>query len=285
MGNKQTSMSTYTDAVAAAPKGESTGSPAAEGTRTYLIGGNWKSNGTLESLSKIIADFNGAGPIPANAEVVVGAPFIHIPIAQMTLRKDISVAAQDCSLTGFGAYTGEVSAKALKDMGITWVILGHSERREGFGMAGEDSALVAKKTKVALDEGLKVMLCIGEKKEEREAGTTMDVCAEQLKAAADVLSKEEWANVAIAYEPVWAIGTGLTATPEMAQETHANIRQWIADNVGADVAAAVRIQYGGSMKGANASGLLGQTDIDGGLIGGASLKMDFFDCIKAVPAP
>lgn len=203
MGNKQTSMSTYTDAVAAAPKGESTGSPAAEGTRTYLIGGNWKSNGTLESLSKIIADFNGAGPIPANAEVVVGAPFIHIPIAQMTLRKDISVAAQDCSLTGFGAYTGEVSAKALKDMGITWVILGHSERREGFGMAGEDSALVAKKTKVALDEGLKVMLCIGEKKEEREAGTTMDVCAEQLKAAADVLSKEEWANVASKYMHVF----------------------------------------------------------------------------------
>jgi triosephosphate isomerase len=285
MGNKQATMKAYKEAIASAPEGESTGSPAAEGTRTYLIGGNWKSNGTLESLEKLIADFNAAGPIPANAEVVVGAPFIHIPLAQMMLRKDIAVAAQDCSLTGYGAYTGEVSAKALKDMGITWVILGHSERREGFGMAGEDSALVAKKTKVALDEGLKVMLCIGEKKEEREAGTTMDVCAEQLKAAADVLSKEDWANVAIAYEPVWAIGTGLTATPEMAQETHAQIRQWMSDNVSPDVAAAVRIQYGGSMKGANAAGLLGQADIDGGLIGGASLKMDFFDCIKAVPAP
>eukprot|EP00970_Alexandrium_tamarense_P014314 scaffold4049_cov204-Alexandrium_tamarense.AAC.1 len=170
-------------------------------------------------------------------------------------------------------------------MGVTWVILGHSERREGFGMAGEDSELVAKKTKKAIEEGLKVMFCIGEKKEEREAGTTMDVCASQLKAAADILSKEDWANVSIAYEPVWAIGTGLTATPEMAQETHANIRAWVAENVGQDVADAVRIQYGGSMKGANAADLLAQADIDGGLIGGASLTMDFFNCVNGVPSP
>ncbi|KAL9182014.1 hypothetical protein ACHAXT_012357 [Thalassiosira profunda] len=266
------------------PEGSSKGSAAPEGTRTYLLGGNWKANGTVASVEKLIADFNGAGPIPANAEVVVGAPFIHIPLCLMSLRKDIAIAAQNCNLTGTGAYTGEVCASQLKDMGVTWVILGHSERREGFGMAGEDSELVAKKTKMALGEGLKVMLCIGEKKEEREAGTTMDVCAAQLKPCAEILSKEDWANVSIAYEPVWAIGTGLTATPEMAQETHASIRQWMADNVGADVAAAVRIQYGGSMKGANASGLLSQKDIDGGLIGGASLKMDFFDCINGVPS-
>lgn len=229
--------------------------------------------------------FNGAGAIPANAEVVIGCPAIHIPLLLSTLRSDIQVAAQDCSLTGMGAYTGEITASQLKDLGVTWVILGHSERREGFGMAGEDSELVAKKTKMAVGEGLKVMFCIGEKKEEREAGTTMDVCASQLKPAAAILSKEDWANVSIAYEPVWAIGTGLTATPQMAQDTHASIRQWVADNVGADVAAAVRIQYGGSMKGANADGLLSQGDIDGGLIGGASLKMDFFDCINAVPSP
>jgi len=166
---------------------------------------------------------------------------------------------------------------------VTWVILGHSERREGFGMAGEDSDLVAKKTVAALAAGLKVMFCIGEKKEEREAGTTMDVCAEQLKPAAAALSKEDWANVSIAYDPVWAIGTGLTATPAMAEETHANIRAWMSDHVSPEVAAAVRIQYGGSMKGANAKDLLAQTDIDGGLIGGASLKMDFFECINAVP--
>jgi triosephosphate isomerase len=267
------------------PSGSSTGTPALENTRTYLIGGNWKSNGTIASLEKLIGEFNGAGPIPANAEVVVGVPAIHIPICLMQLRDDIEIAAQDCSLTGCGAYTGEIAASQLKDMGITWVILGHSERREGFGMAGEDNELVAKKTKKALEEGLKVMLCIGEKKEEREAGTTMDVCAAQLKAVADVLSAEDWANVSIAYEPVWAIGTGLTATPEMAQETHSQIRQWMSDNVSADVASAVRIQYGGSMKGANAEGLLSQADIDGGLIGGASLTLDFFKCIESVPAP
>jgi triosephosphate isomerase len=203
----------------------------------------------------------------------------------MSLRDDIEIAAQNCSLTGTGAYTGEISAATLKDMGVTWVILGHSERREGFGMAGEDSELVAKKTKKALEDGLKVMVCIGEKKEEREAGTTMDVCASQLKPVAETLSKEDWANISIAYEPVWAIGTGLTATPEMAQETHDNIRKWVADNVGADEAAAVRIQYGGSMNGGNAAGLMAQADIDGGLIGGSSLKMDFFKCIGSVPAP
>lgn len=268
----------------ARPAGSSKGSAAPEGTRQYLIGGNWKSNGTLASVEKLVGQFNGAGAIPANAEVVIGCPYIHLPLLLSTLRSDIEVAAQNCSLTGTGAYTGEITASQLKDLGVTWVILGHSERREGFGMAGEDSELVAKKTKMALSEGLKVMLCIGEKKEEREAGTTMDVCASQLKPAAAILSKEDWANVSIAYEPVWAIGTGLTATPEMAQETHSNIRQWVAENVSADVAAAVRIQYGGSMKGANAAGLLTQTDIDGGLIGGASLKMDFFDCINAVPS-
>ncbi|EJK58753.1 hypothetical protein THAOC_21096 [Thalassiosira oceanica] len=187
---------------------------SSEGSRKYLIGGNWKSNGTIASVEKIVADFNGAGPIPANAEVVIGCPYIHIPLLLSTLRSDIEVAAQNCSLTGMGAYTGEITASQLKDLGVNWVILGHSERREGFGMAGEDSELVAKKTKMALSEGLKVMLCIGEKKEEREAGTTMDVCAEQLKPAAAMLSKEDWANVSIAYEPVWAIGTGLTGASE-----------------------------------------------------------------------
>jgi len=169
------------------------------------------------------------------------------------------------------------------DLGCTWVIIGHSERREGFDMAGEDSELVAKKVKIALDAGLKVMFAIGEKKEEREAGITMDVCAKQMAPAAKLLDESDWANVAIAYEPVWAIGTGLTATPEMAQETHADIRKWVAENVSEGVAKAVRIQYGGSMKGANAKDLLAQPDIDGGLIGGASLKADFFNVINGIP--
>jgi len=262
------------------PEGASKEVKIADEGRPYLFGGNWKCNGTVASVEKLIAEFNAAGPIPSNTEVVVGAPFIHIPMALMSLRKDIQIAAQNCSVSGTGAYTGEITASQLKDLGVTWVILGHSERREGFAMAGEDSELVAKKTKMAVSEGLKVMLCIGEKKEEREAGTTMDVCAEQLKPAADILSKEDWASVSIAYEPVWAIGTGLTATPEMAQETHANIRQWMSDNVGSDVASAVRIQYGGSMKCSNAAGLMAQPDIDGGLIGGASLTAGFFSCFN-----
>jgi len=266
------------------PKGSSTGEPTKEGERTYLIGGNWKCNGTLESAKAIIKTFNEAGPIPANVEVAIAAPFIHLPVCLQTLREDIAISAQNCAVAPKqGAYTGEICASQLLDLGCTWVIIGHSERREGFEMAGEDSELVAKKVKVALDAGLKVMFAIGEKKEEREAGITMDVCAKQMAPAAKLLDESDWANVAIAYEPVWAIGTGLTATPEMAQETHADIRKWVAENVSEGVAKAVRIQYGGSMKGANAKDLLAQPDIDGGLIGGASLKADFFNVINGIP--
>merc|ERR1712048_1287614 len=193
---------------------------------------------------------------------------------------------QNCGLNEkAGAFTGEICPSQLLDLGCTWVIIGHSERREGFGMAGEDNELCAKKLKVAIDAGLKVMFAIGEKKEERESGVTMDVCAKQLEPAAKLLSEEDWAKVAIAYEPVWAIGTGLTATPEMAQETHKEIRDWISEKVSPEIAKAVRIQYGGSMKGANAQALLAQPDIDGGLIGGASLKADFFNIINAAPSP
>jgi triosephosphate isomerase len=266
------------------PKGSSVGSPAKEGERTYLIGGNWKCNGTLASAKELIKVFNEAGPIPANVEVVIAAPFIHLGLCLSELRDDIAISAQNCALSSKeGAFTGEICASQLKDLGCTWVIIGHSERREGFGMEGESDELVAKKVKVALDAGLKVMFAIGEKKEERQAGITMDVCAKQLFPAAKLLTESDWANVAIAYEPVWAIGTGLTATPEMAQETHAAIRKWMADNVSPAVASAIRIQYGGSMKGSNAKDLLAQPDIDGGLIGGASLTSDFFNCINGCP--
>merc|ERR1719384_2371975 len=221
----------------------------------------------MDSVAALIKTFNQKGPIPANVEVAICAPYIHIGVALSSLREDIAVGAQNCGVNAkAGAYTGQISAAQLVDAGITWVIIGHSECREGFEMAGEDDELCAKKLKVAIDAGLKVMFAIGEKKEEREAGTTMEVCAKQLEPAAKLLTEEDWANVAIAYEPVWAIGTGLTATPEMAQETHASIREWVAENVSGDVAKAVRIQYGGSMKGANAKDLLAQPDIDGGLI-------------------
>lgn len=200
-----------------------------------------------------------------------------------TLRDDIAVGAQNCgNNTKDGAFTGEIGAHQLVDVGCTWVIIGHSERREGFGMVGEPVELCAEKCKVAIDKGLKVMFAIGEKKEERENGTTMDVCAKQLEPLKSILEAKDWDSVAIAYEPVWAIGTGLTATPEMAQETHAQIRKWLADNISEDVALKTCIQYGGSMKGANAKDLLAQPDIDGGLIGGASLKADFFNVINGV---
>lgn len=266
------------------PKGSSSGEPAAEGQRKYLIGGNWKCNGTMQSTSNLIEIFNKAGPIPANVEVAICAPYIHIALALSSLRDDIAVGAQNCAVNAEpGAYTGEISAAQLKDAGVEWVIIGHSERREGFEMAGESEELCAKKLKVAIDAGLKVMFAIGEKKDEREAGITMDVCAKQLAPAAKLLTEEDWTNVAIAYEPVWAIGTGLTATPEMAQDTHKSIRDWVAENVSAEVAQAIRIQYGGSMKGANAKELLAQPDIDGGLIGGASLQEDFFNVINGAP--
>jgi triosephosphate isomerase len=265
------------------PKGES-GPEGTESPRRYLIGGNWKCNGLLESNAVRVKVFNEAGPIPGNVDVVVCAPFLHLPMLLSNLRDDIEVGAQNCgNNTSDGAFTGEVGAHQIKDIGCSWVIIGHSERREGFGMAGEPEALCAEKCKIALEHGLKVMFCIGEKKEERESGVTMDVCAKQLQPLKDAITEEQWANVAIAYEPVWAIGTGLTATPEMAQETHASIRAWIADNVSSDVAAATRIQYGGSMKGANAKELLAQPDIDGGLIGGASLQADFFNVINGIP--
>jgi len=265
------------------PKGSSVVNET-KGVRKYLIGGNWKSNGSYDENADRVKVFNEAGPIPDNVEVVLCVPYLHIPLCLTSLRDDIEVGAQDCGNNAKdGAFTGEVGAHMLKDIGCTWVIIGHSERREGFGMAGETEAICAEKCKVALDKGLKVMFAIGEKKEERESGVTMDVCAKQLEPFAKILEPADWANVAIAYEPVWAIGTGLTATPEMAQQTHADIRKWVKENVSEEVATAIRIQYGGSMKGANAVDLLSQPDIDGGLIGGASLKADFFNVINGVP--
>lgn len=270
------------------PKGSSI--PVPEGSngesdgRRYLIGGNWKCNGDLEANEKRIKVFNEAGPIPSNVDVVLCVPYVYIPMVLASLREDIEVGAQNCGNNiSDGAYTGEVGTRQLKDVGCTWVIIGHSERREGFGMAGEPELLCAEKAKIAVEKGLKVMFCIGEKKEERVAGVTMDVCAKQLTPLTKILPANQWTEVAIAYEPVWAIGTGLTATPQMAQETHLAIRNWIADNVSTEVAEAIRIQYGGSMKGSNAKALLAQPDIDGGLIGGSSLSADFITIINSVP--
>jgi triosephosphate isomerase len=269
------------------PKSKKRGSFFADkptSTRRYLIGGNWKCHGTCEENDERVKVMNEAGTIPENVDVVLCVPYIHIAMCLTDLRADIEVGAQNCGKNpGDGAFTGEIGAYQLADVGCTWVIVGHSERRMGFGMSGETEELCAEKCKIALDKGLKVMFAIGEQYEERQNETTMKVCAAQLEPLVKLLEPKDWENVAIAYEPVWAIGTGLCATPEMAQETHAQIRNWIKENVSKDVANAVRIQYGGSMKGANAEALLKQPDIDGGLIGGASLKADFFNVINGVP--
>jgi len=248
--------------------------------KKYLIGGNWKSNGTVGSVSKLVKGLNEAGPIPPWAEVVVGVPYVFIPEVLKTIRKDIAVGAQDCSATSYGAYTGEVPAEMLKEIGCTWVILGHSERRTN---QKESSDLVVTKTKNALKAGLSVMFCVGETLEEREAGKIDAVVLDDHLGALlkGDFTEKDWDSIAVAYEPVWAIGTGVTASPEQAQEVHAKIRAWLSSKVSPAVASKVRIQYGGSMKGANAAGLLAQHDIDGGLIGGASLKTEFITGVAA----
>jgi len=182
--------------------------------------------------------------------------------------------------TGYGAYTGEISADMLADFGIKWTLTGHSERRVGFGFPGETSEVVGIKTKNAISKGLSVMACIGEQLADRQNGTTMKVCAEQLEAIKKALTLEDWKKVVIAYEPVWAIGTGVTASPEQAQETHADIRKWLSANVSPAVAAETRIIYGGSATPQNCDELYKQPDINGFLVGGASLKPDFVKIIN-----
>nr|GLL20853.1 triosephosphate isomerase, cytosolic isoform X1 [Ipomoea trifida]GMD86069.1 triosephosphate isomerase, cytosolic [Ipomoea batatas] len=245
--------------------------------RKFFVGGNWKCNGTAEEVKKIVSMLNG-GQVPSQdvVEVVVSPPFVFLPLVKAELRSDFHVAAQNCWVKKGGAYTGEISAEMLVNLDIPWVILGHSERRL---ILGESNEFVGDKVAYALAQGLKVIACVGETLEQREAGTTMEVVAAQTKAIADRVS--DWSNIVIAYEPVWAIGTGKVATPAQAQEVHCELRKWLQANVSADVAATTRIIYGGSVNGGNCKELGGQPDVDGFLVGGASLKPEFIDIIKA----
>ncbi|CAM9609995.1 unnamed protein product [Heterosigma akashiwo] len=251
-----------------------------QGVKKYLVGGNWKANGTKEQVASWIAMLNEITDIPANAEVVVAPTWLHLPAAQNGVTSGVQISSQNIAKhSGYGAYTGETTAQMLKEFGINWCITGHSERR---AMEGETSEIVAAKTKLAIDNGLKVMFCCGETLEEREAGKLNDVVlADQCTALKAALQPEDWASVVIAYEPVWAIGTGVTATPEQAQEVHAAIRAWLSSDVHSDIAAATRILYGGSVKGSNAAELIQCPDIDGFLVGGASLKPEFKDIVAA----
>lgn len=232
----------------------------------FFVGGNWKCNGTKESITKLVSDLNSA-TLEADVDVVVSPPFIYIDQVKSSLTNRIEVSAQNCWVGKGGAFTGEISAEQLKDIGCQWVILGHSERRH---VIGEKDEFIGKKAAYALNQGLGVIACIGELLEEREAGNTFNVCYQQLKAYADSLPS--WDNVVIAYEPVWAIGTGKVASPQQAQEVHVAVRDWLKKNVSEEVASKTRIIYGGSVNGGNCAELAKEEDIDGFLVGGASLK-------------
>ncbi len=237
--------------------------------RKPLVAGNWKMNGSLESIRELLSGIMaGLGEVK-NADIAVCPPYVYIPTVEQQLAgSEVAWGGQDLSAEAVGAFTGEISASMLKDFSCTYVIVGHSERRS---YHAESDALVAKKFAVACAAGLVPILCVGETLEERENGTTEEVVARQLDAVIEQVGVEALADGVIAYEPVWAIGTGKTATPEQAQEVHAFIRSRVAAK-SAGVAEGMRILYGGSMKPDNAKELIGKPDIDGGLIGGAALK-------------
>uniref|UniRef100_A0A914EF17 Triosephosphate isomerase n=1 Tax=Acrobeloides nanus TaxID=290746 RepID=A0A914EF17_9BILA len=244
-------------------------------TRKFFVGGNWKMNGDKESIDGIIAFLNQSAAC-GDVDVVVAPPTIYITYVKERLRAGIEVAAQNSYKVAKGAFTGEISPAMLKDLGLKWVILGHSERRHVFG---EKDDLIADKAVHAIESGLDVIYCIGEKLEEREAGQTKEVNFRQLQAIVD--KNLDWNHVVIAYEPVWAIGTGKTASPEQAQEVHGWIREYLREKVSDKVSNETRIIYGGSVTAENAAELAKKPDIDGFLVGGASLKPDFVKIICA----
>ncbi len=248
--------------------------------RKKLIAGNWKMNGSLASAKSLASDVSMGVQSLTNADVLLCPAYIHISdVANIVADNDaIQVGSQDISLNDDGAYTGEVSSSMLADAGCSHVIVGHSERRQYHQEAND---LVANKAKKALDQGLIPIVCVGETLEQREADETESVIEQQVMAALAKLGIDAFEKTVIAYEPVWAIGTGVTATPEQAQAVHAFIRGLLAKE-SETVAAKTLILYGGSMKPENAQDLLGQADIDGGLIGGAALKAgDFLAIIQA----
>ena len=241
--------------------------------RRALVAGNWKMNGTLASIRPLLAAINGGLGEEAAVEVVLCPPFVYIPeVSDFAGPGQVGLGAQDVSEREGGAYTGEVSAKMLKDCGCRYVIVGHSERR---ALYGEQDGLVAKKFRAAQAGGLTPILCLGESAAEREAGHTEAVIARQLDAVIAEAEVAVFEHAVIAYEPVWAIGTGKTATPDEAEAAHAFIRRRLARH-DRQIAAALRILYGGSVKADNARQLFNRADIDGGLIGGASLSAEDF---------
>ena len=249
--------------------------------RKNIVAGNWKMNTTKVdgvALAQEVAALSEQ--TPAEVGLIVAPPFTHLcAVGKALAGSKVELSAQNCADHVKGAYTGEVSVDMLKAVGCQWTILGHSERREYYGETDEK---LVEKTRLALEAGLGVILCVGERLEEREAGKHFDVCASQIENVLYKFSAEDMKKVIIAYDPVWAIGTGKTATAEQAEEIHAFIRSRIAAKFGDEVAEDMTILYGGSCKPSNARELFAQKDIDGGLIGGAALKAaDFIEIAKS----
>ncbi len=246
--------------------------------RKKIVAGNWKMNTTVpEGVELAKAVVAKAAEVPADVKLIIATPFTHLyPVAQVVKGSVVSLSAENCADKEKGAYTGEIAANMLSSVGCEYTILGHSERRQYYGETDEK---LVEKTKLALANGLKVILCVGENLEEREAGKHFAVCESQIKNVLYNFTADDMKSVVIAYEPVWAIGTGKTATSEQAQEIHAFIRKVVADKFGAQVAEDTTILYGGSCKPSNARELFAMKDIDGGLIGGAALKADDFIAI------
>ena len=249
--------------------------------RKSIVAGNWKMHGNLAANAALVTDLLNTR-FPGDAvDILVCPPAVYIPqVAALLQGGGIALGAQNASAFEKGAYTGDISLSMLAEFGVQYVILGHSERRALFG---EDDAQVAEKFKAVMASGVKPIICIGETLDERNAGQTLDVTARQLKAVLDVVDTDSLSEAIVAYEPVWAIGTGLTATPEQAQEVHHALRELIA-SYDADAAAKVRILYGGSVTADSAAQLFAQPDIDGGLVGGASLKAKDFLAICSAAA-
>lgn len=246
--------------------------------RKLWIGGNWKANGMKESVPKLVELLNHAvktWPPVGVVDVVVAPPSIWLQFVLNNIWPRVVVAAQDVNFQGSGAFTGTLSPEILRDSGILDVIIGHSERRDLFHETDEE---IGKKVKKAQSLGLSVIACLGEHLAERKSGKTNDVLFKQIEFIANNVT--DWNKIVIAYEPVWAIGTGEVATPQQAQDTHAALRGWLSENVSAEVAQKVRIAYGGSVKGSNSLELAKQPDVDGFLVGGASLNADFIEIVK-----
>ena len=246
--------------------------------RAKIVAGNWKMNKNLTDSLDLVNEL-ASKLSDTTAEVMVAPTFVNLSASVEALGdSSIEVVAQNMHFAPSGAYTGEISAEMLLGIGINTVILGHSERRAYFG---EDDALLAKKVQAALENNMRIIFCFGEELQERQAGQHFSIVESQLKNALFSLDAEAWKQIVLAYEPVWAIGTGETATPEQAQEMHEFIRQTIASAYSGEIADEVTILYGGSVKPSNATEIFSKPDVDGGLIGGASLKADDFLAIVA----